>query len=142
MLKIDRDGQQQTVELRLASLRSGDLFEQMTWRILGLRLVPVPSAEFRDLNTRYRGGLRITAVRSDSAAAAQGIQSGDVLVGMHVWETISQENVRYVLNHSDLERFQPIKFYVVRGRETLYGHLTIDPLQVQQVARPVAKRRG
>jgi serine protease Do len=140
MLKIDRDGQPQTVELRLASLRSGDLFEQMTWRVLGLRLVPIPSAEFRDLNTRYRGGLRITAVRSDSTAAAQGIQNGDVLVGMHVWETISQENVRYVLNHSDLQRLQPIKFYVVRGRETLYGHLTIDPLQVHQVAGQSSRR--
>jgi serine protease Do len=84
--------------------------------------------------------MRITAVRPDSAAAAQGIQSGDVLVGMHVWETISQENVRYILNHQDLEQFQPIKFYVVRGAETLYGHLTIDPVQVQQVARQSPSR--
>jgi hypothetical protein len=58
-----------------------------------------------------------------------------VLVGMHVWETISQENVRYILNHNDLDRFQPVKFYILRGQETLYGHLTIDPVQVQQVAR-------
>ena len=139
-LRIEREGQQRTVELRLAEMRSGDIFDQTTWRVLGLRLAPVSSAEFRDLNTRYRGGMRITAVRPDSAAAAQGIQSGDVLVGMHVWETISQENVRYVLNHQDLERFQPIKFYVVRGAETLYGHLTIDPVQVQQVARQSPSR--
>jgi serine protease Do len=140
VLKIVRDGQEQTVELRLAAAHPVDDFEQVTWKTLGLRLASISSTEFRDLNSRYRGGMRITAVRSDSAAAVQGIRSGDVLVGMHVWETISRENVRYILNHNDLDRFQPVKFYILRGQETLYGHLTIDPAQVRQAAQQSPSR--
>lgn len=140
VLKIERDGHEQIVELRLSKMQAGDLFEQMAWQILGFRLTSIPSAEFRKLNTRYRGGLRITEVRADSAAATQGIRSGDVLVGMHVWETISPENVRFILNHEDLDRFQPVKFYIVRGQETLYGHLRLDTPQVPQVARQTQGR--
>ncbi len=135
VVTVDRGGQSQTVELKLSPTKREDDFEQLTWKVLGMQLAPIASDEFRELNSRYRGGMRITSVRPDSPAAVQGIRAGDVLVGMHVWETVSRENVRYVLSHSDFERFQPVKFYILRGQETLYGHLQIDPAQVLQVSR-------
>ncbi|MCH5374672.1 MAG: PDZ domain-containing protein, partial [Planctomycetes bacterium] len=122
-------------ELKLSPAKPGDDFEQLTWKILGLQLSSIAPADFRQLNSRYRGGMRIVSVRPDSPAAVQGIRTGDVLVGMHVWETISRENIRYILNNGDFERFQPVKFYILRGQETLYGHLQIDPAQVLQVSR-------
>ena len=44
---------------------------------------------------------------------------------MHVWETITLENVAYIMNRPDLTDFEPLKFYVLRGNDTLYGHLPI-----------------
>ncbi len=134
-LTIARDGQVRQVELELSQSAEVDGFEQLTWTVVGLRLRAMGDAEFRQLRSRYRGGMRITAVRSDSVAWRQGIRSGDILVGMHVWETLSPENVRYILNHAELESFQPLKFFILRGEETLYGHLPLDAGQVLQAAR-------
>lgn len=68
----------------------------------------------------------VTAVRADSPAAKQGIRRGDILVGMHVWETVSTENVAYILNRPDFASIEPLKFYILRGNETLYGHLQVS----------------
>ena len=95
------------------------------WDHLGLRLAPMEDAEFKQLGSRYRGGLSVLGVRPDSPAAAQGIRRGDVLVGMHVWETVSLDNVSYVLERDDVNRQEPILFYILRGSDTLYGHLRL-----------------
>jgi serine protease Do len=79
--------------------------------------------------------MRVLAVRSDGPAARQGIRTGDVLVGMHVWETISGDNVLYVLNRADQEDLQPLKFFVLRGDETLYGFLQLKREATVQVSR-------
>lgn len=96
------------------------------WDLLGLELKPIPPEEFRQLyQTRYRGGLTVLDVRPQSAAAAQGIRRGDVLVGMHLWETISLENVTYIVNRPDFATLNPVKFFILRGSETLYGFLPV-----------------
>jgi serine protease Do len=64
-------------------------------------------------------------VRADSPAAQQGIRRGDVLVGMHVWETISLENIAYILERDDLSKLDSVVFYIVRGSDTLYGHMRL-----------------
>ena len=81
--------------------------------------------EFKRLNTRYRGGLTVLDVRPGSPAAQQGIRRGDVLVGMHIWETISLENIAYILDRDDLAKLDSVVFYIVRGSDTLYGHLRL-----------------
>lgn len=98
-----------------------------TWELLGLELKPVPGDEFRQqYQTQYRGGLVVLNVRPQSAAAAQGIRRGDVLVGMHVWETISLENVLYIISRPDFATINPVKFFILRGNETLYGYLAVS----------------
>ena len=44
---------------------------------------------------------------------------------MHIWETISLENVSYILNRPDFSTIAPVKFFILRGSETLYGFLPV-----------------
>ena len=43
----------------------------------------------------------------------------------------------YVLNHTELSTFGPLKFFVIRDAKTLYGHLTV-PAESQQTAQQLA----
>lgn len=96
------------------------------WKVLGLRLNPEPSSTFTSRNSRYRGGMRVVEVRTDGPAAEKGIRKGDVLVGMHRWETASDEDIRYIVNNDKLASLDEVKFYVLRGSETLYGAMRVD----------------
>lgn len=109
-------------EPRIPSAGVGD----RTWQLLGLRLAPISDSVFRRMTNQYRGGLRVLAVRAKSPASYQGIRYGDVLVGMHKWETISLDNVAYILDSEEFRQSQPVKFYILRGSETLYGHLQVS----------------
>jgi len=129
-LSIQRDQTPLSVDLTLgnSSERIADTADT-AWEALGLDLETMPRAQFELLKTRYRGGLTVKSVRADGPAARQGIQTGDILVGMHVWETVSKENVAYVLNRADFSKFDPIKFFIVRGNETLYGYMTVAMIE-------------
>jgi len=98
----------------------------LAWSQLGVRLAPVSAAAFRKYNSRYRGGLKVTAVKDDSPAQRHGIRSGDVLVGMHKWETISEDNVAYILSSTEFKATQPFQFYILRSGKTLYGNMQLD----------------
>jgi serine protease Do len=106
--------------------RAEPAVQSQAWEVLGLKLAPMSATAFRKVNSHYRGGLLVLAVRSDSPAAAQGIRYGDILVGMHKWETVSLDNVSYILDSDEFRRTQPIKFYILRGNETLYGHMLVS----------------
>lgn len=125
-LEVNRAGETIKLPLQIADgvAAMADVNER-AWTELGIKLSGVDEAEFRSIGTRYRGGLRVASVRPGGPAAQQGIRAGDVLVGMHIWETVTMENVSYVLDREDLSDFQPLKFFIVRGSETLYGHLRI-----------------
>jgi serine protease Do len=126
-ISVARGGQPMNLALVLASAPSGGYASvDRTWEALGVMLEPVSRDDFRRFNSRYRGGLKVASVRADGPAAKQGIRRGDVLVGMHIWETISLENVSYILARPDFEQIQPVKFYILRGTETLYGHMNVS----------------
>lgn len=121
-LSILRDGEDQIVKLELAAQPD----ENPVWRLLGLRLKTMAADKFKKHKTGYRGGLKVLAVRAGSPAHAQGIRRGDVLLGMHIWETISPENVKYILKRPDFDEFNPLKFFILRDKETLYGHMRVS----------------
>jgi serine protease Do len=127
---VKRNAETLTVSLILENAARSTLAQASTekdphWDTLGVKLALMNGGEFRQLNSRYRGGLKVLAVREDSPAARQGIRPGDVLVGMHIWETVSFDNLNYILNRDDFIDLQPIKFYIVRGQDTLFGHMRI-----------------
>jgi serine protease Do len=97
------------------------------WDALGLDLRPISSQEFQQqYRNQYRGGLVITAVRPQSAASEQGLRRGDVLVGLHVWETVAAEHVSYVLSRPDFSTFNPLRFIILRGKDSFYGYLPVS----------------
>ena len=138
-LSVHRDGEAIELDLvlsatstRIAKAKEPD----RAWSQLGLRLQPLSANQLRDTsNSKYRGGLAVMAVRPGSPAESQGIRRGDVLVGMHVWETVSLDNVSYVLKQDRITNKGPLKFYILRGNQTLFGHL-----QVAGSPRPTVSR--
>lgn len=125
-LSISRDqGPETHIALVLEKPRGRQIDDEI-WTLLGLRLEPIPPKKFQEqFQTHYRGGLLITEVRPGSPAASQGLRKGDVLVGMHLWETVSVENVQYIIQRPDFASFLPLKFFILRGNETYYGYFSI-----------------
>lgn len=140
-VSVTRENQPVKISMRLGAAprkASEKTINKRSWQLFGLELEKVSPLHVRKINDRYRGGLHVSAVRSSSPAAVQGIRRGDILVGMHVWETISLHNVAYVMNRPNITELQPIKFYVLRGEKTLYGHL---PIHVANKAETDTKTR-
>ena len=112
---------------------SAQPLDQPAWELLGVELKPIVPEEFRkNHQTRYRGGLSVTTVRPNSPAASQGILPGDVLVGMHIWETVTLDNVAYILKRPDIATLGPMKFFILRGDETLFGYLPLPAAKTAQ----------
>ncbi len=132
-VEVRRGGQTLALNLALADsqLRAvgapptlvGDAAQ--VWDILGLNLSPEPRSTFEHRSTRYRGGMHIDGVRPNSPAAEEGILPGDILVGMHKWETASPQDIEYIISRPNLAQLGNLKFYVLRGQNTLYGHLSV-----------------
>jgi len=126
-LAVQRAGGPIAVQLELAAVpQPPQSHSHPVWDLLGMELEAMPAKEFsRRFPGRYRGGLTVTSVIRGGPAAQQGIRPGDVLVGMHIWETVSIENVSYILKRPDFANLNPVKFYILRGDETLYGYLPL-----------------
>ena len=125
-----RAGAEERIELPLAAMkRDAGSVEDRCWREFGLRLQPLAAGKVQKMQSRYRGGMLVTEIRPGGPATEQGIREGDILVGLHVWETITADNVGYVLDKAEEEHLNPIKFYVLRGRETLFGHIVSDTVR-------------
>jgi serine protease Do len=96
---------------------------ELIWRKLGLRLAPVNPEIVTRQNRQLRGGMAVVDVNPSAAAAKAGIQRGDILVGLHQWETVSLDNVAFVLTHPELPNFSPVRFFIVRGGQVHRGWL-------------------
>jgi serine protease Do len=128
-VSIERSGTMQSIHLSLADAASkskarGSDIAARLWRELGLRVTPVSPTAPPLVATKYNGGLKVTEVRPASAGQREGIRSGDILVGIHRWETSSMNDLAYILGSSEFRKNQPAQFYIVRGQEVLYGHLS------------------
>jgi Flp pilus assembly protein CpaB len=100
---------------------TGDL----AWDMLGMKLSAASQNQL-GAETPFHGGLKVTVLHPDRPAIRGSICPGDILVGLHIWETATLDHVNFVLAHRDLSQFLPLKFYVVRQGEVLTGHLNLD----------------
>jgi serine protease Do len=95
--------------------------QDVIWRKLGLRLQAVNTEDVARSHPQLHGGLAVTEVRSEGAAAKAGIQRGDILVGLHQWEMLTLDNILFVMNHPDLSTFNPLRFYILRAGQVHRG---------------------
>lgn len=127
-VKITRDKAARDLELVLESAKTTVLTPaELTWRKLGIRLLPVAADAVAKANPQLHGGMIVTEVSAGSAAAIAGINKGDILVGLHNWETLNLENVTFVLNHKDFATFLPLKYFVARDGKIRDGWIPSVP---------------
>ena len=126
---VTREGGEENLSLALAKAREQKASaSERSWEQLGLRLASAVSSTVQQLQPRYRGGLLVQEVRFGSPASDKGIRPGDILVGLHIWETVKPDNVSYILDQIESDELDTVKFYILRGRDTLFGHLTSDTI--------------
>jgi serine protease Do len=132
-MEIRRNGQTLNLDLALVDLPARPVAtpavltgnDARVWDLFGLNLTEEPHSTFDRRSTRYRGGMHVNSVRPNSPAAQEGILPGDILVGMQKWETASDQDIQYIITRPNLDQMGKLKFYVLRGQNTLYGHLNV-----------------
>jgi serine protease Do len=151
---VQRDGGSQTLNLSVANIRGGLVSQvspqtmqaaeassttivdhgddagiesaESSWEVIGVNVEAVEGSAPQFSGQPYIGGLRITDVRPGSPAFENGIEVNDILVGLHVWSTVSEQDVEFVVQNPQRADFSPVKFYILRDGETLFGYLDIN----------------
>ena len=121
---VRRNGAEQRCDLMLRTMEQAvPASADLVWRKLGVRLKQVDPEVVSRMSQQLHGGMAITEVSAGSAADKAGMQRGDILVGLHNWETLSQDSVTFVLSHPDLANFNPLCFYIIRAGQIRRGWL-------------------
>jgi serine protease Do len=107
------------------NVRRPDQSEE-TWNVVGLKVEAVDGTDTQLTGQPYIGGLKVTEIRPDSPAFENGIEVNDILVGLHVWSTVSEQDVSFVVQNPQRTDFSPVKFYILRNGETLFGYLRLE----------------
>ena len=111
--------------------------DDLVWRLLGMKTLPVASEYVSTVSPKLRGGLYIQAVSPGSPAAQAAIEKGDILVGMNVgtrhWETIRADNILYVLRQPETTQTQTALLYVVRRNGIQPRRITLADTGAQSI---------
>jgi serine protease Do len=143
-MDVQRGARRTALEVELSEPAAGQGALQLAsrvWSLLGVRGEPLSGSETRQMNLQmrerqnatrpYQGGLRVLSVRPNSPAAAF-LRPGDILVGLHKYQTTSLADLDAILRQPEIQRMRQTKFYIVRHWQTLEGDL---PLARRQASR-------
>ena len=114
-----------------AQLASTTTVQDQVYRTLGLRLEVADAERVRANDASYKGGLRVTAVRSGSAANNAQIQTGDILVGLLEWQTPDWSDLGWILKADEFKSSPSPKFHIMRGQEVFWGTMDIKTAAVR-----------
>ncbi|QEG37905.1 M56 family metallopeptidase [Bythopirellula goksoeyrii] len=108
----------------------------VAYKLLHLELEKLSEEDLKRVQAMgYQGGMRI-----DSTYQVGSLNTGDLLVGLHVWPTESLNQVNEILNRDDIDQLSPLKFYVIRKKmvdNSKIGSLPLGPDQLVTGRVPV-----
>jgi serine protease Do len=96
-----------------------------SWKHFGMKLAPASDIELKLVRDKYNGAMRIVDVRGDSPAHMNGIRKGDLLVGLHEFETKSLRDIDYIMSKANALDAQQVRFRVIRGGDEIFGSLAV-----------------
>lgn len=105
-------------------------------RRLGLAVAAEPvSKSALQSGERHRGGLKVVSVESDGPAEAAGIRADDILVGIHAWEMVRHDDLKFALTHWQLnsnnqkpaDKQGRMRLFLMRGAEAFFADLEPRP---------------
>ena len=131
------DGSRRTpVQTAAASTSAGsdtaskDDGRERAQKLFGLQLGTVSPQERSMLTSRrYNGGMKVVEVQRGSAAERHGIRTGDILLGMDGFETLDDNNLRFILKESRMRNLPSMSFQIYRQNQALVGSIDLRPLK-------------
>lgn len=96
------------------------------YKKLGARFSEAPlGLDVSTVSPQLRGGITVIEVARKGAASRAGLLPGDILVGLQSWETLSIDNVAYVLSRSSSAT--PLRFFAIRAGQIHRGWINLSP---------------
>lgn len=133
-INVERNGEPLAAKLSVgkntsstrAQFTSASSVQDQVFRGLGLRLEPADPNKVRSVDPTYKGGLKVTSVRTNSPADKAQIRAGDTLVGLMEWQTPNWDDLAWILKSPEFQGAKSPKFHIMRGTEVFWGALDID----------------
>lgn len=131
-LDIQRDGQRSKVEVEASQPDVGTdprWLANRIWNVVGVRVESVSSASVSQMTARlrlarpYKGGLRVTSVRSGGPAEREKIRPGDILLGIQGWQTTSLQELDVVLNTDNVRSAKRSEYNIIRHGDVVAGYM-------------------
>jgi serine protease Do len=115
-VKLTRGSEAVVVDLALQqpAASTGSVADTVLRRY-GVKVTAVSKAAVAAVNPDLRGGLYLDEVTAGGPAAAAGLAKGDVLIGVHLWETLTPDHLLHVFGQKDYASFLPLKVYYIRA---------------------------
>lgn len=127
-----RSGKALNLDLQLR--RGRFTFQEFVWNRLGIRVKQEDPSVVTQLSNIFTGGLRVKDVRPGSPASKSGIRSGDVLVGLHLWQTTSLADLQYAVWQPVVQQ-KNVEFKVLRQRHPVSGSIRMTASTVTALTR-------
>lgn len=113
--------------------------EALAWQVIGIATRPLDAASLKRITqqtrTPYTGGLVVTDVRHGSPASRQPLQSGDIVLGLHGWQTPAIDDLAVILNHRDVLSGPAAKIFFIRDGRIYQTRLQLPNRTTARVAR-------
>jgi serine protease Do len=136
-LSFRRNGtiQEVILQARIDRSRQGSIAQvngarsKLVWDALGVQVAPVDRETLIRIMGEptvrgYSGAVEVLKVRPEGVAASRNIQSGDLIIGIHDWQTTSEAELEFILQRPELFAADR-KFWLGRNGKLMEGEVRL-----------------